>query len=75
MAIPEYVNGLPNICGQERLLDAVLRDARPACSRRARSTSAASASACAIALHMHQPLLPPAAATCAPRASSAISSG
>jgi hypothetical protein len=57
--IPEYVDDLPNLCGNEERIDAVLRN-RP--ERIFKPTSPIAfdqiRSACAIALHMHQPLIP-----------------
>lgn len=60
IALPEYVDGLPNISGHERDLDAAIRAAagrevfRPESPIRFDQIKAA----CAIALHMHQPLIP-----------------
>jgi len=53
ITLPEYIEGLPNICGSESALAVA----------RARTTPqeigfANLNSACAIALHMHQPLIP-----------------
>ena len=56
-SISEYVENLPNLCGDEALIEKTLRD-------RKRSQPAGGIdfgsinSACAIALHMHQPLIP-----------------
>lgn len=58
--LPEYVDGIPNICGSEVVVDTVIKaaikgpvflreDSVPFCGVR---------SAFAIALHMHQPLIP-----------------
>ncbi|MEW6039166.1 MAG: glycosyl hydrolase family 57 [Pseudomonadota bacterium] len=57
--IPEYVDGLPNICGSEAQVDEALKH-RPAEVFRPSSPIAFDRirSACAIALHMHQPLIP-----------------
>src|SRR6266481_1385382 len=58
--LPEYINGLPNICGSEKLVaDAVrtglehsaLSPGNPIDFNRIKSC-------CAVALHMHQPLIP-----------------
>jgi hypothetical protein len=57
--LPEYVDGLPNLCGQEAEIEAVLKQ-RPA-TVYAPGTGIPFDrinSACAIALHMHQPLIP-----------------
>lgn len=57
--IPEYVNDLPNLCGNEERIESVLRN-RPARVFKPTSPIAFDRirSACAIALHMHQPLIP-----------------
>jgi Glycosyl hydrolase family 57 len=58
--LPEYVDGLPNICGQEDIIAQAIADG----ARRKLYVGAggidfaAIKSACAIALHMHQPLIP-----------------
>ncbi len=60
-SIPEYIDGLPNICGSEELVtEAASRPSSWANSicLRAASTLPTSARAFAIALHMHQPLIP-----------------
>jgi hypothetical protein len=53
--LPEYVDGLPNICGSENVIAETMARPRPKMSGidfgRAKS-------ACALALHMHQPLIP-----------------
>ena len=57
----EYVDGLPNLCGEEALIAAAIADAaaRPAFPRATSADSFAGIeSAFAIALHMHQPLIP-----------------
>ena len=60
LALPEYVDGLPNLCGHEKELDAAIRAAakrevfRPDSPIRFDQIKSASA----IALHMHQPLIP-----------------
>ena len=57
--LPEYVDGLPNICGWEALIE---QSARAALSsrylRESRIDFGRARSAVAIALHMHQPLIP-----------------
>lgn len=56
-SFPEYIENLPNICGNEAVIEKTLRD-------RKRSAPVGGIdfgninSACAIALHMHQPLIP-----------------
>lgn len=56
----EYVDGIPNICGSEAIVDAAVRAARKrAVFLRGNSVPFEGAqSAFAIALHMHQPLIP-----------------
>ncbi len=57
--LPECVNGLPNICGAEAEIDAVLRDRpRTVFLQDSHIGFADIRSAAAIALHMHQPLIP-----------------
>jgi hypothetical protein len=58
--IDEYVNGIPNICGQEPLVDAALRATRgrPVFFGGDSAPFGGVRSAFAIALHMHQPLIP-----------------
>ena len=58
--LPEYIDGLPNLCGSEQTVDAAIAAGRP---RRLfpDETSLGIAgidSAFAVALHMHQPLTP-----------------
>lgn len=57
---PEYIGGLPNICGSEAAVEDVVRESRDKSAFRADSHSdfAGIRSATAIALHMHQPLIP-----------------
>jgi hypothetical protein len=59
-ALPEYVEGIPNICGSETIVDAAVQAAR---KRRVFLRGDlvpfdGVQSAFAIALHMHQPLIP-----------------
>lgn len=57
-SIAEHIDGLPNICGQEQLVQEAIvagRD-RPACTGHTDLESIGGAFA--IALHMHQPLIP-----------------
>jgi hypothetical protein len=58
--LPEYVDGLPNLCGSERLIDATVAAARerPMFLGRSSVDVADIDSAFAVALHMHQPLIP-----------------
>jgi len=56
--LPEYVDDLPNICGQEDLIRAALARSEPRPSSDSRIDLARIHSAFAIALHMHQPLIP-----------------
>jgi hypothetical protein len=56
----EYVDGLPNLCGSERLIEAAIaagRD-RPVFLNATSVDIAGIDSAFAVALHMHQPLIP-----------------
>ncbi|CAL1241435.1 glycosyl hydrolase family 57 [Candidatus Methylocalor cossyra] len=57
--LPEYVDGLPNVCGAEAAIEAAIRD-RPGAVFKPSSPIPFDRikSACAIALHMHQPLIP-----------------
>jgi hypothetical protein len=57
--LPEYVDGLPNICGSEPAIEEAIRS-RPGQVFKSASPIAFDRikSACAIALHMHQPLIP-----------------
>jgi hypothetical protein len=59
-SIPEYVNGLPNICGSEELVDKVVKESATASVYRGESRIDFGSinSAFAVALHMHQPLIP-----------------
>ncbi len=59
--LAEYVDGLPNICGSENLIDDVIRNhaQEPVFwGGGSGDPFAGIDSACAIALHMHQPLIP-----------------
>jgi hypothetical protein len=58
--IPEYVDGLPNICGSEPEIERVLGEAgsEPVFLRESGIDFGRIRSACAVALHMHQPLIP-----------------
>ena len=66
------MDGLPNICGSEPLIDETIRAARehPVFfgDQVARPVGRDRERAFAIALHMHQPLIPAGGATCAPPA-------
>lgn len=58
--IPEYVGGLPNICGSESLIREIIQENKssqvyPTWSR---DELESTVSAFALALHMHQPLIP-----------------
>ena len=68
--LAEYVDGLPNICGQEPLISEAITMGRkyPVFSHHRDIEGAASTFA--VALHMRQPLIRPAAAY-TPRRSSA----
>jgi hypothetical protein len=58
--LPEYIDGLPNICGSEQLIEDTLRDSytQPVFINRSGIDFGYINSAFAIALHMHQPLIP-----------------
>jgi hypothetical protein len=59
-ALPEYVDGLPNLCGAEGLVERTVAAARdhPVFLPESRVDFSRIRGACAIALHMHQPLVP-----------------
>jgi hypothetical protein len=59
-AIPEYVDGLPNLSGSEDVIAAALAASkdRPVFLQRHGIDFGRIRSACAVALHMHQPLTP-----------------
>ncbi|MBK1644719.1 glycosyl hydrolase family 57 [Thiocapsa imhoffii] len=59
-ALPEYENDLPNICGQEADVEAVVAKARtqPLFAERGGIDFGSIRAASAIALHQHQPLIP-----------------
>jgi hypothetical protein len=59
-ALPEYVDGLPNIAGSEALIESAIAEsrARPVFLHESRIPFDRIRSAAAIALHMHQPLIP-----------------
>jgi len=57
-AIPEYIDGLPNICGSEELVSAARKYSGPIYLPQSGIDFAGIRSAFAIALHMHQPLIP-----------------
>lgn len=56
--IPEYIDGLPNICGSEELVAEARADSGPFYLPESDIDFADTGSAFAIALHMHQPLIP-----------------
>ena len=57
--LPEYIDGLPNICGSEAKIEEVIKN-RPDTVYLGGPTVDFNRidSACAVALHMHQPLIP-----------------
>jgi len=57
-ALPEYVEGLPNICGSEELVSEAMARSGPFYFTRSGIDFSRIRSAFAIALHMHQPLIP-----------------
>jgi len=58
--IPESIEGLPNICGAEALVERTLaaRGGTPIFLGQSGVSFDRLRSACAVALHMHQPLVP-----------------
>ena len=58
--LPEYINGLPNICGSETLIRDTLKAKRsqPAFLPESGIDFTGIKSVFACALHMHQPLIP-----------------
>jgi hypothetical protein len=56
--LPEYIDGLPNICGFENSISEARLQTGPYYFRRSRIDFDRIRSAFAIALHMHQPLIP-----------------
>ncbi len=58
--LPEYIDGLPNICGSEHLIEQKVqhRDGGPVFPSENSLDFGQISSAAAIALHMHQPLIP-----------------
>jgi Glycosyl hydrolase family 57 len=58
--LAEYVDGLPNLCGSEQLVEAAVAASRgqPVVGGRSAVDIAGIDSAFAVALHMHQPLIP-----------------
>ncbi|MEA3418774.1 MAG: glycosyl hydrolase family 57 [Campylobacterota bacterium] len=60
ITMSEYIDGLPNICGQEELIEQNIRNrsGEPLFKDSGKIDFDSIKSACAIALHMHQPLIP-----------------
>ena len=60
IALPEYVDDLPNLCGSESLVSAAVETGRsaPVYAGRSPIRLADIDAAFAVALHMHQPLIP-----------------
>ncbi len=58
--LPECIDGLPNICGQEQLIEQAIAESRgqPVFLPTSRIDFSRIRAAAAIALHMHQPLIP-----------------
>lgn len=58
--LEEYIDGYPNLCGEEALIDDTLAERGDATMFQEQGgiDFGAISSACAIALHMHQPLIP-----------------
>ncbi len=59
-ALQEYIDGLPNICGSESIIEETINSAHrePAFLHESLIDFNKIRSACSIALHMHQPLIP-----------------
>src|SRR5690348_3949149 len=57
-ALPEYVNGLPNLCGAEPLVARAAAGGAPVFLPESRIDFSRVRAGFAIALHMHQPLIP-----------------
>jgi len=58
--LDEYVDGLPNLCGQEQLISEAIAAGRQRPVYSGRVDVEHAASTVAVALHMHQPLIPAA---------------
>ena len=56
--IPEYIDGLPNICGSENLVDQAMKRSGPMYLPESGVDFGRIRSAFSVALHMHQPLVP-----------------
>ncbi|GLW35783.1 hypothetical protein [Actinoplanes regularis] len=58
--LDEYVDGLPNLCGSEQQVQAIVEQSRNTAVHNGHTGLDLGAidAACAIALHMHQPLIP-----------------
>ena len=56
-ALPDWIDGLPNICGAEEQVAAATADKGPVYLRESGIDFGRIKSAFAIALHMHQPLI------------------
>ena len=57
-AMPAYIDGLPNLCGQEEMIAETMGQAGPYYLPESQVDFDKAKSAVAIALHMHQPLIP-----------------
>lgn len=58
MCLPEYIDGLPNLCGSEEIIAEAIRNRPPISLSDSGIDWPRTKSASAIALHMHQPLIP-----------------
>ena len=56
--LPEIIDGLPNICGSESLVDAVVKNDRPVFLPTSNINIQDVKATFAIALHMQQPIIP-----------------
>jgi len=58
VTIPEYIDGLPNICGSEELIAEAMAEKSMSLLYESKINFEQIRSAFAVALHMHQPLIP-----------------
>ena len=58
VTIPEYIDGLPNICGSEGLIAEAMAEKSMSLLYESKINFDQIRSAFAVALHMHQPLIP-----------------
>ncbi len=58
MYLPQYIDGLPNLCGSEEIIAEAIRNRPPVLLQDGGIDWSRTNSAYVIALHMHQPLIP-----------------